>query len=448
MKRAIYTLTALLLISAVSVQAQPRGGRAQAPQRTAPTGDATSILKTIEKLEAESQDSRRAARVTTWLDLGKAYVDAFEFPAKNIFYSMDKTSLLNAYGEPGQASTETIGETAYEKIAFPNVDVYLKDGTVSFWKVKTPVVSDALPKATAAYEKAYSLDNSTKNELLVANGLNSVADFYKMTAENLYTAEEYIPGAENFLAAFNTLALPPVNMYDTATLFNVGFLYAIGDDSKNGVKYLTELLDKGYESGGETYFYLLHAYMAEKNYDAAKEIAKQAISKYPNYVALVDLGTNVFVEAGEDPTSILPYIRQAVAEDPNNAELHAGLGRVLDKLGDIDGAIAEFQKALSIEPNDFTHNFNSALMIMKKADAAAAALRDAQITSQADYDAKLATVNAEYEKALAPMEKAHQLNPAERNPVELMRSLYFRLRDMKPEYLQNYEKYDALLKSM
>lgn len=450
MKRAIYTLTALLLLSAVSVHAQSRGRtRVQAPtvQRTTSNSTAESVLKKIEKLEADSKDSRRSTRPTTWIDLGKAYVEANDIYSKNLFYSMDKNSVINSYGQPLQTSPETVGAFTYEKLTYPDVDVYVYEGNVVYWIPKKELIANSLQKASEAFSKAYSLDNSTKNMVIVAQELSAVADSYKQTGANFYTAEQYIPAANNFLAAFNVLAMDPVNMYDSLTLFNAGFTSVAGGDNANGVKYLTELLSKGFENEGEVYFYLIHGYTAMGNLDEAKKMANLGISKYPTNTGLVDAATNVYVEAGEDPTTILPYIRQAVAADPNNAELHAGLGRVLDKMDDIDGAIVEFQKALSLEPDNYAHNYNTALMMIKKANIADVELRDNPGTSQADFNARLANVNAQYEKALAPLEKSHAANPREKSTVELLKNLYFRLREIKPEYMQNYEKYDALLKA-
>lgn len=435
MKRAIYMLTAMLLLSSVSVNAQLKL-------------DEAGMLKKLEKLETDSKDAKKATRPATWTDLGQAYLSAADIYSSSLFTGLDQNIVQTNYGAPDQTSTVAIGGTSYQKLSYPNLDIYLRNGKVAFWLARKELVANALQKGADAYAKAYAVDNSAKTMAVATQGMNKAADLYKQDGANYYAAEQYEKAANSFYSAFNILATDPVNMYDTATLFNAGFLYAAAGDNARAVKYLSEVLEKGYESEGQTYFYLIHAYIGEGNLDAAKEVAKRGLSKYPTNLALVDIATNVFVETGEDPTSILPYIRQAIAADPNNPELHAALGRVMDKMGNIDGAIEEFMIALNKDPENFAFNYNTALMIMKKADSDAIALRDNPVTSQANFNEKLALLNSQYEKALVPLEKAHQINPQEKNTVELLKNLYFRLRDLKPEYLENYNKYDQMLKNM
>ena len=64
------------------------------------------------------------------------------------------------------------------------------------------------------------------------------------------------------------------------------------------------------------------------------------------------------------------------------------------------------------------------------------------------FDEDLAKVNNMYSKALAPLEKAHSLNPKDVSTVELLKNLYFRLRDESPANMDNYKKYNELLQSM
>jgi len=69
-------------------------------------------------------------------------------------------------------------------------------------------------------------------------------------------------------------------------------------------------------------------------------------------------------------------------------------------------------------------------------------------TSREERDAEMAKLNEAYAKALAPLEKAHSINPEEPITVELLKSLYFRLRDESPEMMDNFNKYNELFKSM
>jgi tetratricopeptide (TPR) repeat protein len=60
----------------------------------------------------------------------------------------------------------------------------------------------------------------------------------------------------------------------------------------------------------------------------------------------------------------------------------------------------------------------------------------------------LASAMAAYAAAIEPFEKAHELNPNDMNTVEFLKSICFQLRNEKPEYMEKYEKYNALFKQM
>ena len=53
-----------------------------------------------------------------------------------------------------------------------------------------------------------------------------------------------------------------------------------------------------------------------------------------------------------------------------------------------------------------------------------------------------------YVVAVAPLEKAHGLNPQDTSTLELLKSVCFRLRDVSPEMMDKFKKYDELYKSM
>ena len=67
-------------------------------------------------------------------------------------------------------------------------------------------------------------------------------------------------------------------------------------------------------------------------------------------------------------------------------------------------------------------------------------------------DENLASVRAAameaYAASIEPFEKAHELNPADVNTVEFLKSICFQVRNEKPEYMEKYNKYNDLFKQM
>ena len=156
----------------------------------------------------------------------------------------------------------------------------------------------------------------------------------------------------------------------------------------------------------------------------------------------------LYTEMKEDPNGIVPYIQTALEADPKNAELWAGLGNVYDNIGKSDEAIKAFEKAREIAPDNFNANFNYALMIIRRADTKTSEFNNADYTSNEQQDAALKELNDIYKSAIDPLEKAHSINAEEPMTIELLKNVYFRLRDASPEMMDKYNKYNDLYQKL
>ncbi len=78
--------------------------------------------------------------------------------------------------------------------------------------------------------------------------------------------------------------------------------------------------------------------------------------------------------------------RQAVARAPRHARAHLNLGIVLDARGDVDGAVAAFEKVLAIDAQHPFGNYNLArLMVVRRDTARARALVAATLRAKPDF---------------------------------------------------------------
>ena len=401
MKRLLLSLTLALFAFSGSVNAQETRFNEEA------------LMKKLTKLEADSKDAKKGAKAATWLELGKVYENAATGLTNGLYVGLDSMTTELVFPKP-ERGVETINGVTYSKWSYPDFDVYLENGVVSFWSVKKV----------------------------------DVVDGYKQDASNFFELRQFIPTAEAFAAAFDLQRHPTLNRMDTASCYYAGYIYTLGKKFDLGEKYLKEAIDNGYESEGDAYYYLFHSYYGQKKMDEAKQILLAGVTKYPKNSQILEMLISLYAETGEDPHDIIPYVQKGIENDPNNPELWSGLGRVYDKLGDNQKALEAFGKAVGLTPDDFNANFNYALMVVRSADNMTTEFNGKSFTSREERDAEMAKLNAEYAKALAPLEKAHSINPEEPITVELLKSLYFRLRDESPEMMDNFNKYNELFKSM
>jgi len=88
---------------------------------------------------------------------------------------------------------------------------------------------------------------------------------------------------------------------------------------------------------------------------AAPLLAKLAAD--PNNVELIENIGNIYYDAQQFPTAI-DYYQRALKEQPANTGVRTDMATAIWYTGNPDGAIAEFQKSLSYEPNKANTLFN------------------------------------------------------------------------------------------
>lgn len=407
-----------------------------------------NLMQKVSKAEAATQDPKKNTKAATWITLGDANYNATIAPIASLYRGLSELEMMFMMGKNEQ-STDTINGVQMNVASYDYVDVYLTNGVVSFWKTKKAINPNGLEKAEAAYMKAYELDKDNAATLKkVQQGLTNVYNWYKQIADNNFTQQNLPVAAAEFAKAYDLLQEGVITAADTTSSFNAGLIYAILKDYPNGEKYLSAALKDGLAKGGDTYYYLNLCYAGEGKNAEAKQVLMDGIKAYPMNSKLVEGLLSVYAATGEDPNEIIPLVNEAIQNDPKNPELYAGLGRVYDKLGQPDKSIEAFKQALALAPDDFATNYNIGLMLIKRGDEANNALNDKMFTSTESLKAEEAAVNAMYAEALAPLEKAHELQPDDITTVELLKNLYFRFRDDNAQYMEKYKHYNELLESM
>lgn len=406
-----------------------------------------ALTKKIEKLEADSKDAKKNGKSALWLNLGKTYYEAGVSILSQVYRGMDEVYAVLTFGS-AEETTKTVEGKEYKVSSYPYVDLYFDNGLLAFWEITKPVFEGDLDKSAEAYLKAVELDKSSGTMEKAKEGIQAVVNAYKQIADNEYARRQFKPASIYFAKAYDLASGSVLNKIDTLAGYNAGLLATVVMDYPMGEKYLNEAASHDYTMDGDVYYYLSICYNGENKTEEAKTVLQDALAKYPKNTKIIEGLLNVYANTGEDPTSIIPLVESAIAADPTNAELYAGLGRVNEKLGKLPEAIEAFQKAAELLPDDFSTNFNLGLTMIKYADEQAKILNEKRFTSQDAYNAELAKVYEAYGKSIAPLEKAHSINPEDIASVELLKNVCFRLRDESPSMMENYNKYNELFKSM
>ncbi len=446
MKKMILTALAAMLLAVPAAEAQKVNKDA--------------LLAKIEKSDADIADAKKNVKSATWIARGNAFYDAAVEPTKSLFVGMDPMTLQYTLGAPNEQTVETVNNTEMETLVYPWLHIYIKDAKVAAWKQTQIVLDDAIVKAIEAYNKAVEIDPKAASK--VANLLKNVSNFCKQDGDIQSTLGNFAAAAKAYETAFAAQSSPAWEGQPEASLLYYAGYYQtmVGAEDKaqfvRGAENLAKAIELGFnDEEGNIYYYPVHCYYGQKEDDKAfilkgKEALLKGMEKFPKNSHIIESLIQLYTaeEGMGDPADLVSIIDNQLKEQPENVDLWFGRGRVFYALKNYDESINSFHKVVELAPDMYEGNYFLGVFYTYKAEVLQQELNARQYSSQAAYDEDLKDVNAIYKQALPWFEKAHEINPKDPNSLELLKSIYFRLRDEGPEMEQKYETYNYLFKQL
>lgn len=410
--------------------------------------DVEGNKKKIASSDSDIQNSNKAAKANTWVTRGNVYYAADVAPTAPLYRGMNVVNINLLVGRPTETKEEVIDGNPFEVWVYPHFDLYLYNGELLFWKQKTFIVQNGLDVAFEAYTKAAELDSRQAAKMKAE--VEKLANQYKQYADNFFRGGDYAAAGRDFARAYEITASPLMNQPDTLSAFNAGYLADLAEDYDTALKYLDIVEKMGYYGeDGEVYYYQYIAYyFGSEDVANSERVLREGIQKFPGNSQLIEALILLYTTTGQDASQIIPMVEEALKNDPTNYVFHFGLGLINDRLGDYAKAADEFKKAADLNPEDYASAFNLGLTYLRQADAMLPEINAIPINERELYNQKLGEFNTLYKQAIPYLERAYTLNPTEQGVVEMLRSIYFRFRDEGSDMMQNYEKYDGILKNM
>ncbi len=429
-----------------------------------------SIEKAIEKSEEDIADEKKGVKYATWLKRGDAYLDAVNAPIKSLFRGMDRMAANIALGTPNSESTATISGNEFQLAEYPFLTLYYMSDKLVSWQCKSEIKEGAIEEAIASYSKAYQMDEKSYSK--VNDGLSKVVEYLLTAGDNANAIGKTNECADLYVEAYHVQTNPGYTADASPDiLLQAGYYYTL-DGANNsasyqkGIETLTEALENGYqaiedansemddEARGNIYYYLFHCYYGLRESDAslvikAKDLLLEGIQKYPRNSRILEALMTLYTteKSVGDPRELITLVDNSIAADPENADLWFGRGSIYNALKEYDECIASFEKYVELRPDALAGYYYLGLFYVHKGDQAAEAMVAKSYSSQNQYNTDLEAINDIYNGALAPLEKAYELDATDYATVSMLKALYFRLRD-RDGYMDKYNKYNEAFKSM
>ncbi len=203
------------------------------------------------------------------------------------------------------------------------------------------------------------------------------------------------------------------------------------------VEILEQMKDGDYEAI-EVNQYLFVEYMALK--DTAKAVAalQAAVARFPQEPWFLQNLINHYIFSGQEQTAI-DYLAQAIEREPNVAQYHLIKGTLDENQGNHEAALVDFDNALAIDPNlaeamagKGRVYYNQAVKLNQEATL---------INDNKEYKKALDEMTEVFRKSLPFFEKAHELDPKDRDYILTLKGLYYRfgMEDKEQEMREKLE---------
>jgi tetratricopeptide (TPR) repeat protein len=286
---------------------------------------------------------------------------------------------------------------------------------------------EALQKAAESYKKALELDGPTgefgkqvpeRLKNLYGLAFNDGVKFYNSGKEN---PADYDKAIASYRLASQ---LSPA---DTTAVLYTAYAQEAKQDLAGAKTSYNQLLGMGYKSV-PIYTRLLQIDQQTKDDADMKKVLQQALAAYPNNKTFLiqDLNQSMGGDAGN--AGAIEKINKAIAADPNNSNLYAVRGGIYDRQKKSDLAMADYKKAVELDPKNFDAQYN--LGIYNFNQAATLYTRASKMDLKT-YQTKGKPVEAEgkkyFEASVPYFEKALEINPNDQGSLFALQKVYARL---------------------
>lgn len=303
---------------------------------------------------------------------------------------------------------------------------------------------NALEIAWTAYQQVIKLDEKRKyDRKLETQYRNLFVDYTNLGVEN-YNAQNY----KGALSAFKRVLEIEKSSYfptilDTALIFNTALAAQKVGELNEAEKYYKEALKFNYEPA-RTYAMLSNVLRLQGKDDEAIIYLKRGYEMFPDNSYMTKELINYYL-FGREPEKAEVYLDAAIREYPSDGSLYRAKALFYEKTNQRAEAEEMYNKALSIDPQDFISLFNLGNVKLNTISEDAQRVQD--IIDVNEYNKGMRRIQKSYIEVLPYFEKALELKPDDKSTIGVLKDIYFRLRNESLEYMRKYEEMKNILEN-
>ena len=370
------------------------------------------------------------------------------------FAQMGKINQANSYFTSGKLdqAKNLVDEAITHEKCVNNCKAYFIKGQIyqaifedaNFKKLD----ANALDKAWDAFQKVIELDAKNQYTKKLKTQYNNLTIDYSNLAIERYNQDNFAGAFTAFkrvLEIYNSdiLTAEAPAKIDTAIIFNAAISAQKAGNLADAETYYKEALKYNYQPA-KCYAMIAGVLKEQGKQDESLDFLHKGYDLYPdNEFMLIEL-INYYLQDTTQIEKAEKYLDAAIQRSPNNASYYRAKGSLYERLKQKEKAKEMFEKTIELDPNDFYAQYS--LSNFKLDDVNAFTERVNNIMDIDEYNRELEKVYKAYEALIPDFERTLELKPDDKNVLQILKQLYFKLREKNPEYLTKYKEVEAKLK--
>ncbi len=393
------------------------------------------VEKKLVKLNAAVQDAKKSTNSKNWLERARAYNELYNVNIKYLRMGASPDEIKMFFKtDPSETLADKEGN---EKHIYRNITLFYSGGQLTGWDETKWADEKPLDISAESYKKVLELSPDLAE---AKNELTSLKISYEQEGMNAYSQKKYGEALSNFekILAINTSVGMPAES-DTSIVFYCGFMSMLNKQPDKAIEYLDKAVALNV-SDPAVYEFLFTLHMEKQDTIKGLNYLRAGYEKFPDDKNILLQLIQTLIDTNNSNEAI-EKIQAAKTLDPTNKLFPFVEGTLYDKLGDVEKAVAGYTKAVELDPTFYDALYNVAVFYYNHGVKMVEEANDEK--EPAAFETKLAEANGFFQKALAPLEKCREINPAGEGVLTTLKSLYYRFK-MEDKLKEVQQAIDAL----
>lgn len=428
MKKTVFILATLILLSVVRVNAQ------------ASAINYSSLENKLEKSNDNIENAKRNTKVKTWTDRAELLVDIYNVHSDVLYIGMSTNEAKLMIQNPNEILQSQDGADVIQEYVYDRVTLTFRNDQLEKWTDTKPIFEDPLPEARKAIDKAVEL-NDASDDKSIAEVIDKLKSAYERQAVAEYENKDFEASYNCFMDILDLNELPVMDksIVDSIIIYNAGRTALESKMYDKAEEHFRKLETIDYN---EPFLYVYYEQCLLATGDTAKavEVIQKGFVRYPENQPIMNEMINYYINT-EQPDEALKLLALAKDRDPENVTYYFAEAVMQEKLGNFEEAERVYLQCLEMDPEYFNAAYNLGVLYYNRA---VNLYEEASLTSDNNEFQELDKQGDEMLKKAVPyMERASQIDPLDTYVLQNLRNMYYRL-EMTDKYNEVVEKLKAL----